>query len=73
MTLLQTIADLSGLRFGKDTEQQLRTIISYEGGCGSIKCQGCVFYRHHSVCLANKIGHSRTLRYARILMRRYTR
>ena len=73
MTLLQTIADLSRLRFGKDTEQQLRTIISCEGGCWSIKCQGCVFDRHHSVCLANKIGHSRTLLYARILMRRYTR
>ena len=72
MTLLQAIADLSGLRFGKDTEKQLREIISYEGGCGSLQCQGCVFDRHHSVCLANNC-HSRTLRYARILMRRYTR
>lgn len=73
MTLLQAIADLSGLRFGKDTEKQLREIISYEGGCGGIRCQGCVFYPHLGVCVANKIGYSRTLRYAKILMRRYTR
>ena len=73
MKLLQAITDLSGLRFGKDTEEQLRTIISYEGGCGNIQCQGCVFDRHHSICISDKGGHSRTLRYARILMRRYTR
>ena len=71
MTLLQTIADLSGLCFGKDTEQQLRKIISYEGGCGSLPCQGCVFHSH--ICIANKAGRSRNLRYAKILMRRYTR
>ena len=73
MTLLQAIADLSGLRFGKDTEKQLREIISYEGGCGSLQCQGCVFHTHSRICIAHKVGHSRTLRYARILMRRYTR
>lgn len=72
MTLLQAIADLSGLRFGKDTEKQLRTIISYKGGCGGLQCHGCVFHTHSRICIASD-GHSRTLRYARILMRRYTR
>ena len=73
MTLLQAIADLSGLRFGKDTEKQLRTIISHEGGCGSLRCRECVFDPHRGVCITHKVGHSRTLRYAKILMRRYTR
>jgi hypothetical protein len=73
MTLLQAIADLSGLHFGKDTEKQLREIISYEGGCGSIRCQECVFNPHYSVCVSNMFDNNRTLRYARILMRRYTR
>ena len=73
MTLLQAIADLSGLRFGKDTEKQLREIISYEGGCGSLHCQGCVFDPHNRICIAEKVGYNRTLRYAKILIRRYTR